>query len=69
MILSHGGRSRSCTDMVTELRATQSHQKNCITSQGVFIRISTSVIMGTIDLSSEYNGPTLSIFIRTFYRK
>ena len=27
MILSYRGRSRSCTDTVTELRASQSHQE------------------------------------------
>ena len=62
-ILSHGGRSRSCTDTVTELRATQSHQESSITSQGAFIYARTSVSNnGTINCSTM--GPTLSIFIR-----
>ena len=62
-ILSHRGRSRSCTDTVTELRATQSHHESSITSQGVFIYARTSVSNNrTINWSTM--GPTLSVFLR-----
>ena len=62
-ILLHGGRSWSCMDTVTELRANQSHQKSSITSQGVFIYAHASVSNNGIRNWSTM-GPMLSIFIR-----
>ncbi len=51
------------TDKVTELRATQSHQKSNNTSQGVFIYARTSVRnKSAIDRSTM--GPMLSVIIR-----